>query len=662
LVLDVLPQDDAVVLFSTVAGESLASEPAAVLDVVELCGFLPLAIRVAAGRLRHRPLWTVSHLVDRLRDERRRLAELSSPDRGVTAAFNLSYWDLDPGQRRMFRLLGLHPGVDVDAYAAAGLAGLALTPAEELLEALLDVHLLQQRTLGRYSFHDLLRDHARAQADTDEPASERRDAVERLLDHYVHSAGTAMDQFAPHERHRRPPLPAPRTPAPEFADAAHATSWLAAERANLVAAGAHAAAGGWAAHTTRLSTILWRYLDSSGLHTDALALHGTALDAARTVGDRVGEADALNVLGIAYEQLSRYQESIEHHRYALAIYREIGHRAGEGDALNKLGIAYDMVAQYTESLDCYRQALAIRRDIGDRDGEGNTLQNLSYACRISGRYAEARGYLTDSLALHREAGNRYGEGVSLFQLGLVLKHLGEYAEALDHYATTLAISREIGDRAGEGNAHNGAGQVLHRLERHDEAIDRYRQALEIRREIGDLRMEALTLVNLGATYAAMGRYDEALEHHRRAHDQCRQIGQRLLEAEASNGLGVVSRLLARHDEALVHHRHARDIFHASGIQLGEAEALNGLGEAYVAAADPDRAVACHAEALNLVQQTGDRYEQARAHAGLASCYDLLGQPDLAKRHRQAKAEPRPAGAPWASAPVTRPTANQLSAT
>jgi tetratricopeptide (TPR) repeat protein len=632
LSLDVLPAPDARALFTGIAGERAAAAPEAVADVVELCGCLPLAIRVAASRLRHRPLWTVEHLADRLRDERRRLAELSSHERSVAAAFTLSYQDLDPDRRRMFCVLGVHPGVDVDPYAAASLADSSAARAEELLESLLDAHLLEQRTLGRYTFHDLLRDHARERAEAEHTPAERHAALGRLLAFYLHAAGTAMDFLAPHEKDRRPHVPVPATPVRDCTGPDGAARWLGMERQNLLMAAAAARRGGWAGHVTQLSTVLWRFLDSSGLHADALALHADALAAAEVAGDRSGQADALHFLGVTYEQLSRFTESVDHQRRALAIYRELGERVSEGNALNKLGIAHDMLGRYADALDCYGQALAIRRATGDRVGEAGTLQNLSYACRMSGRHVDARRFLHDALALHRDAGNRAGEGVCVFQLGLIGEHLGEYADAIGHFQQALVISREIGDRSGEGNAHNGAGQIHRRMGRYDEAMEHFGRALEVRTDTGDVRGMAWTLVNLGYTCEALGRYDDALDHHRKAATLCAGIGQELLQAESWNGLGRVLRQLGRHDDALGHHRRARDAFRAAGNAPGEARSRNGIGEAARSSGDPDQALAAHTAALALARQTGDRYEQARAHAGLAEAHGDLGTRHVAAEH------------------------------
>ncbi|MDV6291173.1 hypothetical protein R2F25_37710 [Streptomyces sp. UP1A-1] len=226
-------------------------EPLAALDILHLCGFLPLAVRIAAARLRHRQQWTAAHLADRLRDQRRRLAELSTSERGVAAAFAMSYQQLETEQRRMFRLLGLHPGPDVGSRAAAALAGVTPERAERLLEDLLDAHMVRQDEADRYTLHDLLRQYAHALAEDEESPAARRAALTRLFDHCVAGASAAAALLFPEDpRTDAPGLPPADAPAPPPADASdapgappvplrdarEAEAWLDAERAGLVAA------------------------------------------------------------------------------------------------------------------------------------------------------------------------------------------------------------------------------------------------------------------------------------------------------------------------------------------------------------------------------------------------------------------------------------------
>ncbi|WP_342781542.1 NB-ARC domain-containing protein [Amycolatopsis rhizosphaerae] len=161
LSLDVLSPSQACALFARIVGEDrVVAERDAVQEVVRLCGYLPLAIRSAAVKLRNRPVWTIGYLAGRLREGKRRLAELTAGDRGVTAAFGVSYRNLTREQQRMFRLLGTSPCRDFDTGTAAGLAGVGLETAGALLEDLVDAHMLQEPVPGRYRFLDLMRQYA----------------------------------------------------------------------------------------------------------------------------------------------------------------------------------------------------------------------------------------------------------------------------------------------------------------------------------------------------------------------------------------------------------------------------------------------------------------------------------------------------------------------
>ena len=253
--LDVLSPVAARALFSRIVGADRASaqpaaaeagdvDAAAVPEVVRLCGYLPLAIRVAASRLRDRPAWRVVHLVSRLRDEQRRLAELAAGDRSVAAEFALSYQHLTGAQQRLFRLLGLVPGDSFDAPLAAVLVCSQVPAAEQLLEELVDVHLLQQPSPGRYRFQGLLRDHAFRRALQAESEAERQAARRRLFDFYLHTASAATRHCFPAAV--QPPLrqPAVAVRPLAFADKHQAAAWLEAEAGNLRAAIGSAAGDG----------------------------------------------------------------------------------------------------------------------------------------------------------------------------------------------------------------------------------------------------------------------------------------------------------------------------------------------------------------------------------------------------------------------------------
>lgn len=247
-----LSQEDAAVLFGRVAGADRIGGQAEDVDrVVAICGRLPLAVRIAAGRLRSRPGWRVRDLADQLVDHRAAVDRLDDGERSVLAALAVSVDDLPTGRRRMFRRLGLHPGPDIDAGAAAALDGVDPGEAGKTLEDLLDDHLLMQAVPGRYRFHDLVRAYAVGLQRDEEPGREGRECLDRLFEHFLGTADAATTVLHPIRR-RGSPAPPALFPTPQ-----KALSWLNAERSNLSAVSAHATASGRPDITIGLSVVLF---------------------------------------------------------------------------------------------------------------------------------------------------------------------------------------------------------------------------------------------------------------------------------------------------------------------------------------------------------------------------------------------------------------------
>src|ERR1700683_1565085 len=190
--LDTLPPGEAAGLLVRLAGRAgLGPDDPAVGEITGLCGFLPLAIGMVARQLHHHPAWTAAGRAAELAAARNRLELMQAENLSVAAAFNLSYQDLTPGQQQLFRRLGLHPGTEIDVYAAAALDGTDLGTGRRQLDALYDHYLIGEAASGRYRLHDLIREHARALADRVDPNRDRDSAVARLLDYYQHAAARA---------------------------------------------------------------------------------------------------------------------------------------------------------------------------------------------------------------------------------------------------------------------------------------------------------------------------------------------------------------------------------------------------------------------------------------------------------------------------------------
>jgi DNA-binding SARP family transcriptional activator/tetratricopeptide (TPR) repeat protein len=521
LTVDALPPAPAAELFGRIVGDRAAAEPAAVQDVLGLCGFLPLAVRIAAARLQHRPRWTVAYLAGRLRDQHRRLAELATGERSVEAAFTLSYLNVAPPHRRLFRLLGLHPGRDFEAHAAGALAGLTAREAEDLLEDLLDAHLLIQLEPRRYAFHDLLREHARATAAADEPAAARAGAAARLAAHYRHTAGAAVNLLYPHSAHLRERIPPPPASAPAdtgqadtaLADAAAAAAWLDAERANLLAV---AAEPGQPELTSALASTLWRYLYGRARYDEAAVLHAAALAAARHTGDPVAQAQALVDLGRVAWRRGRYAEAAAWSAEALTVSRGAGDQRGEARAHNNLGDVDLRQGAPAAAHDHFAAAIALWRGLGDRLGEATGLINLGLARRAQGSPEAAIGHHRAALARYRELAYPGGEAVALGCLGADLHGLGRFAEARDHYREALSRHRALGNRGDEAETLNGLGEAACALADHDGAVGDHAAALALAAEAGDRPEAARAHRGLARAYAGLGRDGPAAAHDREA--------------------------------------------------------------------------------------------------------------------------------------------------
>ncbi|MGW5847645.1 tetratricopeptide repeat protein [Streptomyces sp. NPDC055254] len=519
LSLDVLFAQDALELFTAIVGERAVADPLGVLDVLQLCGFLPLAVRIAAARLHHRPRWTVAYLADRLRDQRRRLSELATSERGVAAAFTLSYEQLTPEQRRMFRLLGLQPGRDISPEAASRLADLPLEESETLLEDLLDAHVLTQQQLGRYTFHDLLREHALATAAAQEPLGAQREALGRLFHHYLHTACAAIDHLYPEDKNRRPRIPAPDTSAPLPRDEAEAITWLDSERANLMAFAQYAAEHDWLPHAGRLAAALHRYLLGHAHQADALALCGLALRAAHRSGDTAAEARTLIDLGqVHFWWHGAYEQAAEHYQQALDLARGIGDQGVAAAALQALSTVFRRRREYDQAHDHCAQSLALFRKLGDRGGEARCLTDLGIVHGRHGRYEDAHEHHRQSLQAYRETGSRIGETVVLNNIGLLYQRQGRYDEARRHHRQALELSRRFDFPGDEAESLNALAEAARSLGDLAQAAVEHDTALTLAREFGYRPEQARAHDGLARVHRDLGRIDLANDHARQALD------------------------------------------------------------------------------------------------------------------------------------------------
>ncbi|MGH3403334.1 MAG: tetratricopeptide repeat protein, partial [Streptosporangiaceae bacterium] len=529
---------------------------------------LPLALRVAAELAATRPAIPLAGLVDELADQQGRLDLLDAAGDSHTAVQTVFSWSLrhlDPAAARMFRLLSLHPGLDLDPYAAAALTGTPVRPAERALGVLTRAHLIQPTGRSRYGMHDLLRAYARDLASVSETEDDQQEALTRLFDHYLHTAATAMDTLFPGEWRRRPRIPRPATPAPPVSDSAAALAWLDTERATLVVVAVHTASHGWADHATRLAGTLFRYLYSGGHYPEATTIHNQARLAARHTGDRPAEAEALISLGVLDLARGCQPQASAQLEQGLALFREAGDRSGEVRALGNVGILSLQLGHYAQATGHLQQALTLCREIGDRPSEARVLVGLSMIDFWQGRYDQATRRLHRCLALFREAGDQAGEAHALCTLGEVVLRQGNPESAIDLVRQALALFREYGIRSGEAEALIALGDADLRLGRPEQAAEYQRQALAACREIGYQSGEVTALNALGDVFLSAGQSADARAHYAAALRGAALNGEKHEQARAHNGLGRTCHAAGDFGQARHHWNEALALYVTLGI-------------------------------------------------------------------------------------------------
>jgi tetratricopeptide (TPR) repeat protein/transcriptional regulator with XRE-family HTH domain len=556
--LDTLSSDQAAALLIRLAARTdiVAADPA-VGEITRLCGYLPLAIGMLARQLHHHPAWTVAGLAAELAAARDRLELMHAENLSVAAAFDLSYQDLDPSRQRLFRRLGLHPGPDIDAGAAGALDGISLADARRSLDDLYDHYLIAEPVRGRYRMHDLIREHARALV-VGSDAEESDAAVGRVLDYYVHSAVTAGRHF----NRGGPGLAEAPAWMPELATREQAAAWLSAERANLKAAADYATLRGWPGGIA-IPVAIAGFLRTHGHWAQAIALHQSALAAARQTGDRRAQAACLTNLGIIERLTGDYGAAIATLTEASALHRaladphgqatallslgvvqrlavdyrtaaatlteglqlfESSHdQLGRADTLNELGVVHRHTRDYDAAIKCHERALELNRGLGDQFGEADSLRYLARAQAESGNYGAVFASYAEALRLYRELDERLGEAHALNYIGLAQSVTADYEAAADTLLEALALYRTLGHRLGQAEVHNNLGELLC-ISEPDRARAHHEEALGVARQILALLEEARAFEGIGNIDIQNGNTTDGAGQLRHALETYQRIG------------------------------------------------------------------------------------------------------------------------------------------
>jgi tetratricopeptide (TPR) repeat protein/transcriptional regulator with XRE-family HTH domain len=468
LKLDVLSEHEANELLVTRLGQQrAAAEPWAVTELATLCARLPLALSVVVARAAAAPNLPLSALAAELTELGGRLDALDAgdPAANVRTVLSLSYRHLPESSARLFRLLGLHPGPDISAAAAASLAGLTPAQARAALRDLTRASLLMEIVPGRYAFHDLLRAYAAEQVTSAEGVA---NTTRRMLDHYLHTAHRAHRVLYPGRELIGLDALAPGVSVEAFGGKASALAWLEAEYQVLLKVADLAGRAEFDAHAWRLPVVLWTFHNVCGHWHDGSRLHRLALAAARRRGDPSGQAYALRGLG----------------SFAISL------------------------GAFDEAYECLAAAQLTFRELGDDLGLARTDVFFSQALEFQGRFAEALAVMGDALRLSQAVPG--DPNMALVRASALngsawnSVQLGDLSEARAFCLQAIELCQAIGYSPGEAGTWDTLGVVLQRLGAHDEAVPCFLRAVTLDREMGNRYDLAMALAHLGETYRSVG--------------------------------------------------------------------------------------------------------------------------------------------------------------
>lgn len=496
LTLDMLPPDEAVALLARGAGdERAAADPAAVHRLAELCGRLPLALRITADRAAAYPHLSMADLADELTAERDRLDFLATDEQvsQVRAVFSWSYRALASAPARAFRLLGLHPGRDISTGAAASLIDASIPQTRQLLRTLTGGHLLEETSRDRYQFHDLVRVYAAECAGVTETEAQQAAAISRLLTWYLHTADAFFRILNPDNRHL--PLDSPPSACRPLAFTTHrqAWSWAESELANLVPVLRKAAAASDDMLAWELPVKFMIIFDLFGHMADIIPGLRSALAVSRKLRDRTAEAWVLTHLAEAYQNVRQLDEAIECCQGAFAIYAETGDWYGQWSAQYLEGLAYLYLGQYSEASRRIEHALATARRASDLRAEGMSLTWLGAVHERLGLFETAVTLGAQAVAALEQTGNKWQYAYALQRLAAACYQYGRTDDAVDSYQQAQTILRQIGDRRTEADILLHLGYAQENLGQADAARQSWQQALLIFEDFRDPRADQVRI-------------------------------------------------------------------------------------------------------------------------------------------------------------------------
>jgi DNA-binding SARP family transcriptional activator/Tfp pilus assembly protein PilF len=571
--LDVPSDEEALALLRAVAGRDRVNEEIdEALRIVAWCGRMPLALRIAAAKLAGEPRASLKILAEELAfGDRLDALSVDGDTRSVRTVFASAYRALSPDAARMFRLLGVFPGVSFDAHLAAALADLPLAVADRALAELLRAYLVAEADSGRFRLHDLIQLYAGECARRDEETLSRADAADRLIDWYLGVADVASRLL---DRGRDPlelTLRHPLGEVPFRLDHPSTLAFLDAERENLLPVVRFAVEHGRHTGAWQVTYLLTGYFNSRGRWADRLEICRLGLAAAQRVGDPAAECLMRSGLGVALVMTRRFDEALDCLYPALELARRTGNHKREGHISNNIATAYARQRRFDEAVEAYLVALAVHQANDDALGITVACNNIGTAYIRLGQPDRSLSYLSRALDLIRSIDNPRIEAEVLFSLGEAALSQGRPTEALAQFQRALDIRRAIGDRRHEIDTLHSIGSA--RLELGDDggaALD-FQAALHIGQDLADQHLIAVSLAHLAQVHLCRDDYPAAQEYLRLALDVRTRSPDSYEEAVIYRTLAELATRQGQPAEAAEHRERAIALFHKANATAEAAQ-------------------------------------------------------------------------------------------
>ena len=519
--LDVLSEAQAHDLLAERLGEQrLVREPDAATELIACCAGLPLALGILASRATRRPDFPLAALAAELRDTATRLSTLDTgePTTSLGTVLSWSYSALAPDQARALGLLAAAPGPDIGLPAAAVLLGLPAAATGALLRALEGVCLVDEHAPARWRMHDLIRLHAAERACLDRPDDDRRAALHRVTDFYLHTAHAARELVLPRQEPVALGAPAPGCPPHPLPDRDAALEWLQTEHTNLLATPPVATELGRHDTAWRLTVILDRFTAWRGRLYDQLSLWQIGLDAAKRSGDPAARALAHRRLGLACAKDGRHAEALDHLHQALTWHERVDDPLGEAYTHRYLAWTWARQGDNERAVQHATRAHDLSRTVDHPVLEAHALNSLGlYTARL-GHHDRARVHCEAALVLFRAHDHPDGEADTLDSLGFIAHHTGRHTEALGYYRQARALFHAVGNTYAEAGTSDWLGRAHTALGEHGQARRAWRRAVRlyeakgytgdaeaVQRSLDGLTAPPRTHVGHGARLAGSGR-------------------------------------------------------------------------------------------------------------------------------------------------------------